>query len=260
MENHKDTNCANFTVKKWHLLTERPGRDSANSDKNCPVSKAIPTGGKSPCDQAIHPCLEGASAVLMKLLWDILVYLYSSVSIRIRRLGISARAFEKAKIEGCEKEFFIESSAGQTIYLVPTRKTFETFNMPYPYKRDVSLEHSYYLLWGCFILEKDPRYKSVQPEVKRGDSGSTSDIVTVAHDGTRETWEVTLSTTNVLANASKYDNTNFARIVFLCRDYKLKEAVKACCREGGLNPDLLAKLEYMQFSTLLRRQRKLSLY
>jgi hypothetical protein len=132
--------------------------------------------------------------------------------------------------------------------------------MPCPYKRDVSVEHSYYVQWTRFLLGKDPAYKSVLTEVKCGSSSSTSDVVAIAHNGTRTAFEVTLNTTNCLANASKYENTDFVKIVFLCRDYKLREAVKACCREGGLNPDLLARLDYMQFSTLLRRQRKLSLY
>jgi hypothetical protein len=68
------------------------------------------------------------------------------------------------------------------------------------------------------------------------------------------------STGNVLPNAAKDAKTDFVQIVFLCRDYRLREAVKACCREGGLDPELLAKLAFMQFSSLLARQRKLSLY
>jgi hypothetical protein len=132
--------------------------------------------------------------------------------------------------------------------------------MPSPYERCVSIEHSFYVGLGCFLLEKDPACKGVQAEAKLGSTGSTSDIVTTAHNGLRQAYEVTLNTTNVLANASKYENTDFQEIIFLCRDFKLKEAVKACCREGGLNPNLLARLGYMHFSQLLRRQRKLSLY
>lgn len=173
---------------------------------------------------------------------------------------MSVRAYEPAKVEGCEKKLIFESAAGKVIYLIPNPITFEAFNMPCPYDNNDHVEHSYYC--GCtgFLLGKNPHYKSVHLLLKRGNSGAASDVVTIAHDGTREAWEVTLSTTNILANASKYENTDFAKIIFLCRDYRLREAVKACCREGGLNPDLLAKLDYMHFSQLLQRQRRLSLY
>jgi len=245
--------------KEWHSLTEIPERHDVRSDPPAgPVT--VDGNNKDAVQPARHPFLAGASPTLMMVTWDAVVYLFSSVSVRIKRLGISARSFENAKHEGCEKSLFFESAAGATTYLIPNPIVFEAFGMPCPYKRAVSVEHSYYVQWSRFLLSKDPTYKSVLTEVKCGGSSSTSDVVAVAHNGTRTAFEVTLNTTNVLANASKYDNTDFARIVFLCRDYKLREAVKACCREGGLNPDLLAKLDYMQFSTLLRRQRKLSLY
>ena len=245
--------------KEWHSLTEIPERHEVRLD---PPAGPVTNDGNNEdtVHQARHPLLAGASPALMKLLWDILVYPFGSVSVRIKRLGISARSFESAKHEGCEKGLFFESSAGATTYLIPNRIAFEAFGMPCPYERDVSVEHSFYVQWSRFLLSKDPAYKSVLTEVKCGSSSSTSDVVAVAHNGTRTAFEVTLNTTNVLANASKYDNTDFVKIAFLCRKYDLREAVKACCREGGLNPDLLAKLEYIQFSTLLRRQRKLSLY
>jgi hypothetical protein len=246
-------------LKDWHPLTELPEPTKADQSPGFDTNQ-VKLGDKPGLVRPVHNSLDGVSAALTKLLWDILVYLYSSISVRIKRLRISARAFENAKHEGCEKGFIIESDNGQTKYLIPTRKTFEALNMPCPYKRDVSIDHSFRVGLGCFLLEKDPRYKSVFSELKRGKEGRTSDIVTVAHNGTREAWEVTCSTSNILSNAAKYKGTDFVRVVFLCRDHKLREAVKACCREGGLDPDLLAKIDYMHFSQLLRRQRKLSLY
>jgi hypothetical protein len=249
-----------FVIRKWHPLTELPEPNDPAVIENNVIGSTDTVVGTTGVNRVTSPALHGLSAVLIRLLWDILCYLYCTVSVRIKRLGISARAFEQAKIEGCEKRLIFESAAGQVIYLIPYPITFEAFNMQCLYDNNDHIEHSFYC--GCvgFLLGKDPRYKSVHPGLKRGNSGAASDIVTVAHDGTREAWEVTLSTTNILTNACKYENTDFARIVFLCRDYRLREAVKACCREGGLNPDLLAKLEYMHFSQLLQRQRKLSLY
>jgi hypothetical protein len=255
-----DNNNIWANIKVWRPLTELPERDKPVVRENSVVNNAGTVDAADRVNQMLPPALQGLNAVLIKLLWDILVYLYCTVSVRINRLGISGRAYLRAKVEGCEKKLIFESAAGQVIYLIPYPVTFEAFNIPCPYDNKDHIEHSYYV--GCvgFLLGKDTRYKSVHLGLKRGDSGGSSDIVTAAHDGAREAWEVTLSTTNILANASKYTNTDFVKIIFLCRDYKLKEAVKACCREGGLSPDLLAKLEYMHFSQLLQRQRRLSLY
>ena len=180
-------------LKKWHPLTEIPvGQDSATHDPG-PTSKGSPPKPESSATDPSRPLLDGVSPALKNLLWDILCYPYSSVRARIKRLGPSVRLFEKAKAEGCEKSFLLESSAGQTKYLIPTPKTFDAFGRPNPYKRAASIEHSYYVGWGCFMLEKDPYYKSVRPEAKVGISSCTSDIVTTAHDGTRHAWEITLS-------------------------------------------------------------------
>ena len=247
-------------LKKWHLLTEIPQCAANSSTRHNRVIKPDNKTKQASIQQSSNPLLTGMSPVLIKLMWDILVYPYSSVSIRIRRLGISARAYEQAKNKGCEKGFIIQSRAGQTTYLIATKKSFEAFNMPYPYKRAVSVEHSYYVGLGVFLLSKDPSNRDVQAEMPLGSSGAASDIVTVGHNSTRSGYEVTLTTTNVLSNATKYEHTDFVAIYFLCRDYKLKEAVRACCREGGLSPDLIARLEYTHVSALLRRQRKLSQY
>ncbi len=256
----KDNNPIWANQKNWHPLTEIPAREEGDCAENGPAAGTSAASNISGQQQVGHPYLQGVSAALIKIAWDIMVFPYSSVSVRIKRLGISGREYIKAKLEGCEKGYVLESTAGQTIYLIPYPKTFDAFNMTCPYDNKDHIEHSYYVGWGCFLLGKDPQNKSVRPAVKLGSSSAISDIVTAGHDGKRSAWEVTLSTTNILTNACKYENTDFARIVFLCRNYRLREAVRACCREGGLNPDLMAKLEFMHFSQLLRRQRKLSSY
>jgi hypothetical protein len=248
-----------FDIQPWHNLADMPAPaislTCAETRHKSPTTQ-IPASVQQP----VHPALEGISPNAQRILYDCVCYPFSAVGVRIKRLGMGCSAFEQAKIEACEKGFLIESAAGQTLYLIPPEKTYHVFGVPNPYKRAASTEHAFYVSLGGFLLQKDVRYRSVRTEVPVGKSGAASDIVTVAHDGTRQAWEVTLNTSHILANANKYENKAFAKIVFLCRDYKLKEAVKACCREGGLNPDLLAKLDYMQFSALLRRQRKLSLY
>lgn len=248
-------NIASFHIESWHSLLDAPAPPPTARAKEAPSAEASGADTTHDCP----PALLGVSPDLTKLLYDTLVYPYAGVRVRIKRLNMSARAFEKAKLEGSEKGFFLESAAGAITCLIPLAKTFEAFGFPYPYRRDVSHEHSYFVGWGQHLLQEDPANKKVYTELKVGNSSCTSDIVTVGHDSTRRAYEVTLSTGNVLSNATKYTKTDFVQIVFLCRDYQLREAVRACCREGGLDADLLAKLEFMQFSTLANRQRRLSL-
>lgn len=243
-----------FGCEPWHNLADIPAQPA-----KVVVTHSSSNNQTEPADikSAANLALAGVSVNTRKLVWDCVCYPYHSISSRIKRLSISGRAFENAKHEGCEKGLLIESSAGQTVYLIPTEKTFQVYGEFSPYKRNVSTEHAFYVGLGVWLLAKDPQNKSVRPEVPIGKSGASSDIVMVAHNGTLNGWEVTLSTTNLLSNATKYANTSFAKIFFLCRNWKLQEAVKAFFRESGLDPELLAKLEFTHFSALLHRQRKL---
>jgi len=248
-------------ITPWQPLTEVPARQGHEHmvEPDSVVTSSRQVQDPPPASAKAGPLQAGLSDTLTRILFDLMVYLFSSTSVRIKRLNISVRVFEKAKLEGCEKGFIFESAAGATTYLIPLPKAFEALGFPCPYDRN-HIEHSYYRELHRFLLTKDPANKSVHTEFRVGDSGSTGDIVTIGQDGTRRAYEITLSTGNVLSNATKYSKTDYVQIVFLCRDYELREAVKACCREGGLDPDRLAKLDYWQFSGLLRRQRKLSLY
>jgi hypothetical protein len=258
MVSESKDHIASFRLERWHPLTEPPV-PAQGTRQNLPTApQTNQSVTPAPAHAHTHAPFVGASPVLTKLLYDVLVYPYNSVRARIQRLNISTRAFENAKREGLEKGFILESAAGATTYVIPLVRTFATFEFPCPYKRNVSPEHSYFVGLGQHLLRQDPANKTVHTELKVGDSNCTADLVAVAHDGARRAYEVTLSTTNILSNAAKYDRTDFAQIVFLCRDYKLREAVRACCREGGLDAGLLARLEFMQFSTLISHQRKVS--
>jgi hypothetical protein len=253
-----------FVIRKWHPLTELPQTDSGGTD-GCAAAGNIGIIGKVIGETAMpSPAIDGLNPNLIKLLWDMLVFPYSTITVRIRRGAVtSARAFEQAKHEGIERGLIIESAAGAAVYLIPTVAAYKLFNMPCPFdERNVSIQHSYYRGLAAFLLGKDPANKSVHQEMKLGQKGHTIDVLTVDHNSARTAYEVTLSTNNVLSNIQKYQaiSDSIARIVLVCRDYRLKEACKSLCRESGLNPDLLAKLDYMHFSQLLQRQRKLSLY
>ncbi len=239
-------------VKRWHPLTEIPERVRSESP-----GKSVDVAESRKAPASIHPPLADISPGSMKLVFDGITYLHSDVSTRIKRLNMSARLFEIAKREALEHGYLLESSAGQTLYLIPTKKAYAAFYMEDPYERAASIEHAFYVNGLCYLLKQDPRLRSVVVEAKIGHALATADAMTTAHDGVRQAWELTLSTGNVLANAAKYIATDVARITFVCRDYKLSQAVKACCREGGLDPDVLSKLDYMHWGLLLRRQRNL---
>jgi len=247
-------NVAHFPLEPWHPLTAiEPSRAQSLSADVPEDVDSQPSTSATQSPNYVHPYLDGAAPTFMKLCYDLLVYPYGNVRSIIQRLRISAREFEKQKTSGCEKGLILESSAGASTYLIPTPRLFEAFGLPCPYDL-TSVEHSYYTEWAKFHLAKNPSIKSVKTEFKIGTSGATADLMTLGHDGIRCAYEVTLSVTNILANATKYTGTDFSRIVFLCRDHKLRDAVKAYCRAGDLEPALLAKLDYWQFSKLLRRQ------
>ena len=145
-------------------------------------------------------------------------------------------------------------------YLIATEKAFEVFRVPCPYAgRRVSLVHSF---WGSlteFLLHKDSRYRSIRCEVPLGPEGATSDLVAITRDGLLEAWEICLTTSHVLANIAKYEKTTH-RIVLLARTYELSMAIKGLVKGSGLDSDLIARVEHLHVSQLLRRSRKLDQY
>lgn len=241
-------------TRAWHPLTEIPSKEEPDAPSEAQILQATQ---KTPAPTT--PGVGDLSPALKRVLYDAITYPYSTVNQRIKRLGPSARVFEQAKREGLEKGLIIESAAGQRIYLIPTKKAYDVLSIDCTYKRAPD-EHSFYTGAVAFALKQHPRYRTVQIEAKVGNTNASADCITIAHDGTREAWELTLSTTNVLANAAKYTGTDFVKITFVCRDYKLREAVKACCREGGLDPNVLGKLDYSHLSALFRRQRQMYKY
>jgi len=259
MTNEDEIIVFGFRIRKFHPLTEIPERDSEIPAQTRAVVNVGDSTNKSKNQPIIHPLLVDVSPVFMKLLWDILVYPFSSLSVRVKRLG-SARAVEKAKREGYEKGLLIETTNGQTTYLLLTEKGFEALNTPYPYKRNVSLQHSFRVKLLQFLLNQDPSYKKVFIEYPIDQKGTTADVATLRQDSGKEGWEVTISTTNVITNLLKYEKTNFVKVVFITPDYRLKEAVKSTISGANLNSDLLARVEFRHFSQLLRRQRKLYRY
>jgi hypothetical protein len=247
----------NYSTEPWSNLAEIPAPTTTVSRAS---TQQRPVQGLEETPSVLHPNLHGISSDVQTLLWDVKAYPFHSVSARIKRLRMSGRLFDRAKLEAIERGLLIESKAGHTVYLTLTQKAFDAFGIPNPFKRSTSMEHAFFVGLACFLLEQDSRYARVRPEVPLGRSGSASDVVTTCHDGTLEAWEICLGTAWILTNVTKYKQTAFAKIVLLARTHELSMATKSFIKASGLDPDLMAKVEYMHFSQLLRRQRKLSRY
>lgn len=231
--------------KPWTPLTE------IESKLNKPIGKQENPLPVSKPHAGLEHNISSPSSLLKSLLHDLIVYQFDSIKVRVDRLGCSVRGFEHAKREGLEKGFFIESYCGKLLHLILVEKGYESLQEACPYNKN-EIEHSFYIFWAQHNLKKSPRYKKVACEYPVGTFGATGDIVAFTHDGHREAFEITFSTNNILANAAKYIDANFSRIVFLCRNYQLKEGVRICCRESGLSDNLLQRLEFMQLSSLVR--------
>jgi hypothetical protein len=62
-------------------------------------------------------------------------------------------------------------------------------------------------------------------------------------------YEITLSTSNLLSNASKLQETSYKEIVWLCRDAATAKAVRSYFNKSSALPsDLLSRFEYLHFS------------
>jgi hypothetical protein len=189
------------------------------------------------------------SSNVMKLVFDCIIYLFDKVRARVKRLGFSIRTYEPAKREAMDDGYLIASSCGKTVYLIPTRKAYERFSMPWPYERSVSVEHSFGVRHAAYTLKQDATLSKVQVETPIGKKGSTIDVTTTAKNGTMTAYEITLSTGNLLSNAAKFQDTAYGRIVWLCRDAATAKAVRAYFNKSSALPSvLLKKFEYIHFS------------
>jgi hypothetical protein len=245
-------------IEPWRHLADLPQRAASESADETEAHVAAPQPPSG--EPAITTPMANASPEVQKLVYDCVYYPFDSVSARVKRLGLSGRSFEQAKRDACAGGWIIESPAGQTLYLIATEKAFGAFKMPCPYAgRRVSLPHSFHVSLTVFLLKKDGRYRSVQSEVPLGKEGATSDVLAIMRDGQLEAWEICLTTSHVLANITKYEKTTH-RIVLLARTYELGMAIKGLVKGSGLDSELIARVEHLHVSQLLRRSRKLSQY
>jgi len=197
------------------------------------------------------------SANAKPLAYDIATLLDSTYRQRGERLKISMRKLNKAKEELIFKELAVEVWIGKTLFLAPTEKLYHHIGLLSPYKRNVSIEHSFLTLVAQSLIEADPAIQKTVTEVAIGNSGSTVDLVAYFKNGQRQAFEITLSSSNVSQNAAKLCNKGFSKITFICRDDQLRQSVSKILRDDGFEPDFFSIIECTIFSVLMRNRKTL---
>jgi len=250
--------AADLGIEPWHHLADLPPASPPRPISPTPtgnITSQVPTNAPTGQSGMVQEMPD-----VQNVVYDCVCRPFDSVSARVKRLGLSGRAFEQAKRAAISTGWIAPFQAGQTLYLIATEKAFATFKRPCPYAgRRVSLDHSYAVSLTEFLLRRTQNYQEVRCEVALADKGATSDLVAIRRNGTLEAWEVCLTTSHVLANIAKYAHSAH-RVVLLARTFELSAAIKGMVKGSGLDPELVARVEYMHLSQLLRQARKLSQY
>ena len=189
---------------------------------------------------------------------DITANLFYQFKQRQQQLEWSVRRIKKASQELLNQGMILELWLGKSLFLVPTDKLYTIQELESPFPRNVSVIHAFQVLLAAHLIQYNPLVKETKCEVSLGDSNSTVDIVAYLQNCLRWAYEITLSVSNVSANAAKLQNNGFAEIYFVCSDYNLKEAVWAHLRNAGFPPDFLASIRCIIFSSLLRQKKQMT--
>ncbi len=219
-------------ITPWHCLTEIPQKTE--------------TVSTAPGTVKTEPTIKSS---IDKLVWDCISYLFAKVRERIERLNFSVRIYETAKNAAIQDGYLLHSMAGKSVYLIPTTKAYGKFSCPCPYERNASIEHSFYVQLAAHISKKNQTLAKVQTETPIGSKGATIDVTTIDKSGKMTAYEITISTSNILTNAAKLQDTAYEKIVWLCKDVATANAVKSYFNKTFALPEKLTdKFEYLHFS------------
>lgn len=243
------------TIKKALLIEPYTSLyDIANTASPKPANS--PNVIAEPIDAIANPQEQDLiSADAKPLAFDIANCLDSTYRSRSERLKFSMRRINKAKEELVSKELAIEVWIGKTLFLAPTEKLYQHLGLLSPYKRNVSVEHSFLTLVAKSLIEANPAVQKTAIEVPIGDTGSTVDLVAYLKNGQRHAYEITLSTSNIGQNAAKLHDKGFSKITFICRDDQLRQAVSKMLCDAGFEPDFFSHIECTIFSGLMRNSK-----
>ena len=230
--------------------------DLANATRRKPTEN--PEVIEKPTDNSTNTQPQALiSADTKPLAYDITTLLDSTYRQRGERLKFSMRQLSKAKEELISEDLAIEVWIGKTLFLAPTEKLYKHLGLLSPYKRNVSIEHSFLTLVAQSLIEADTAIRKTVTEVAISNSGSTVDLVAYFKNGQRQAFEITLSSSNVSQNAAKLCNKGFSKITFICCDDQLRQSVSKILRDDGFEPDFFSIIECTIFSVLMRNRKTL---
>jgi len=233
----------------YDLATATPGKamppPKVTSKVDTSVQDSPPAQGQGQISAGAKP-----------LAYDVASVINCPYKQRGRRLNMSMRQLASARDELVEKGMAKEVWLGKSLHLAPTDKLFQHLGLLSPYRRNVSLEHSFLALLTRALLEGDPTIQKMCIEVAVGTSGRTVDLVAYLKNGERWAWEITLSSSNVTENAAKLRNRGFARIIFVCRDDALRKSVRTILRDANFDPDFFSTIEFTIFSALITKNKR----
>lgn len=191
------------------------------------------------------------------LVYDCIQYPFHEVSNRTKRLNMAGSVYNSAMNEAVNDGLLLRSSAGRRIYLIPTKLAYEKYSQDCPYQRSVSIEHSFYVSFIEYVLKQDKTLSKVQAESAIGSKGATADIIATTKSGSMTAYEFTLSTSNLLSNAAKLQDTACEKIIWLCKDAATAKAVEAYFNKNrSLPAELISKFQYIHLVKWLKQQEK----
>jgi len=226
-------------VIPWHSLTEIQQKEPARTEPPTVANAEQPASDiRGPAD---------------KLTYDCITYPFDKAKGHAERMN-SFREYEAAKTKAVQNGYLIPSQSGKSLYLIPTMKAYDKFSQSCPFKRCVSIEHGFYVHLATHLLKTDRNLSKVQVETPLGSKGATIDVTTTDKAGAMTAYEVTLSTSNLLSNATKLQDTAYAKIVWLCRDAATAKAVQAYFNKSSALPkEFLARFTCTHFSKFSRQ-------
>jgi len=175
-----------------------------------------------------------------------------------KNTGISCRQLEILKDYLITKGYFIEIAVGKSRFLVGKENIYNLLGLAFPYHKNVPLEHPYLILLAKNLLEANPLIDRIITEVRVKTCPAILDLLTVMKDGQRLGYEVVVKAIdNVCGHAVKIESFGLSQLVFLSRDYDIKQTVLAHIKNAGFAPNVLSKVHYVLFSQLIRQKKQL---
>ncbi len=243
-------------IEPWHSLADIPQQrvtvdsSTAGDDKDSPEFQTVQSNPDIDITKAPK-----INSNVDKLIIGIIHYPFDKAGIHADKMS-SIGKYDIAKREAVQNGLLIESKCGQSLYLIPTQKAYDKYGIMNPYKRAISLEHSFYVGLAAQTLKQIPCIY-IRTEVPIGNKGATIDLTTADKSGNLTAYEITISTSNLSSNASKLQDSAYQKIIWLCRDADTAKAVRSYFNKcQSLPPELISKFEIEFFSKWITKFNK----